>query len=112
MSLIHFFKNRRSRLKADFQNIGQIELATFINPAGLEGIGDTMFLETTASGNPQTGNPGDEHYGAIRQGALENSNVNIVEEITNLIAAQRAYEMNSNVISTSDEMLQTVTQLR
>jgi len=71
-----------------------------------------MFLETTASGDPQTGNPNDEHFGGIRQGALENSNVNIVEEITNLIAAQRAYEMNSNVISTSDEMLQTVTQLR
>ncbi|MEM9469019.1 MAG: flagellar basal-body rod protein FlgG [Pseudomonadota bacterium] len=98
--------------QSEFQNIGQIELATFINPAGLEGIGDTMFLETTASGDPQTGNPGTENYGDIRQGALENSNVNIVEEITNLIAAQRAYEMNSNVISTSDEMLQTVTQLR
>ena len=98
--------------QADLQNIGQMQLATFINPAGLEGIGDTMFLETTASGNPQTGNPDSEHYGSIRQGALENSNVNIVEEITNLIAAQRAYEMNSNVISTSDEMLQTVTQLR
>lgn len=98
--------------QAEFQNIGQMQLASFINPAGLEAIGDTMFLETTASGDPQTGNPGEEHFGAIRQGALENSNVNIVEEITNLIAAQRAYEMNSNVISTSDEMLQTVTQLR
>ncbi|NCO02791.1 MAG: flagellar basal-body rod protein FlgG [Alphaproteobacteria bacterium] len=94
------------------QNLGQIELATFVNPAGLEAIGDTMFVETDASGDPQTGNPAEDHFGSIRQGTLENSNVNVVEEITNLIAAQRAYEMNSNVISTSDEMLQTVTQLR
>ena len=71
-----------------------------------------MFLETTASGDVQTGNPGEDVFGTIRQGAIENSNVNIVEEITNLIAAQRAYEMNSNVITTSDEMLQTITQLR
>jgi len=94
------------------QNVGQIQLATFINPAGLEGIGDTLFLETTASGAAAVGNPAEENFGEIRQGMLENSNVNIVEEITNLIAAQRAYEMNSKVISTSDEMLQTVTQLR
>ncbi len=94
------------------QNIGQLELATFVNPAGLEGIGDTLFLETEGSGTPTTGTPDTDDFGEIRQGALENSNVNIVEEITNLIAAQRAYEMNSNVISTSDEMLQTVTQLR
>ena len=98
--------------QVDFENLGQIELATFINPAGLEAIGDTMFLETEASGDVQTGNPGEDIFGAIRQGAIENSNVNIVEEITNLIAAQRAYEMNSNVITTSDEMLQTITQLR
>ncbi|MEM6812211.1 MAG: flagellar basal-body rod protein FlgG [Pseudomonadota bacterium] len=98
--------------QVEFQNLGQIELATFINPAGLDAIGDTMFLETEASGDPQTGNPGEDMFGVIRQGAIENSNVNIVEEITNLIAAQRAYEMNSNVITTSDEMLQTVTQLR
>ncbi len=98
--------------QVEFTNVGQIELANFINPAGLEAIGDTMFIETPASGDPQTGNPGEEEFGSIRQGAIENSNVNIVEEITNLIAAQRAYEMNSNVISTSDEMLQTITQLR
>ena len=95
-----------------FQNVGQIQLATFVNPGGLEGVGDTLFLETEASGAPQVGNPDTENYGEIRQGALENSNVNVVEEITNLIAAQRAYEMNSNVITTSDEMLQTITQLR
>ncbi len=94
------------------QNVGQIQLATFINPAGLEGIGDTLFLETDASGAATVGNPSEDVYGEIRQGALENSNVNIVEEITNLITAQRAYEMNSKVITASDEMLQTVTQLR
>lgn len=93
-------------------NVGQIQIATFINPAGLEGIGDTMFLETDSSGAPVVGNPAEDNFGDLRQGMLENSNVNVVEEITNLIAAQRAYEMNSNVISTSDEMLQTATQLR
>jgi flagellar basal-body rod protein FlgG len=93
-------------------NVGQLQLATFVNPAGLEGIGDTLFLETDASGAPTVGNPAEDELGEIRQGALENSNVNIVEEITNLITAQRAYEMNSKVITASDEMLQTVTQLR
>lgn len=93
-------------------NVGQIQLATFVNPAGLESIGDTLFLESTASGTATTGNPAVDNFGEVRQGALENSNVNIVEEITNLITAQRAYEMNSKVITTSDEMLQTVTQLR
>lgn len=95
-----------------YSNVGQIQLANFINPTGLDGIGDTLFLESEASGTPTTGNPDSDDFGEIRQGALENSNVNIVEEITKLIAAQRAYEMNSNVISTSDEMLQTATQLR
>lgn len=93
-------------------NVGQLQLATFVNPAGLEGIGDTLFLETDASGAATVGNPATDNLGEIRQGALENSNVNIVEEITNLISAQRAYEMNSKVITTSDEMLQTVTQIR
>lgn len=94
------------------QNVGQIQLASFINPAGLEGIGDTLFLETDASGAATVGNPAEENFGEIRQGALENSNVNVVEEITNLITAQRSYEMNSKVITTSDEMLQTVTNIR
>lgn len=93
-------------------NVGQLELATFINPAGLDAMGDNLFLETTASGSPTTGVPNEEQFGGIQQGALEQSNVNVVEEITRLIAAQRAYEMNSNVISTSDEMLQTVSNLR
>jgi flagellar basal-body rod protein FlgG len=94
------------------QNVGQIELATFINPAGLEAIGDNFLLETDASGSPTTGTPGSDDLGTVRQASLEQSNVNVVEEITNLITAQRSYEMNSNVISTSDEMLQTITQLR
>ncbi|MGQ0527226.1 MAG: flagellar basal-body rod protein FlgG [Alphaproteobacteria bacterium] len=94
------------------QIVGQVQLANFINPAGLEAIGDNLLLETDASGSPTTGNPGTDELGMIRQGAIEQSNVNVVEEITELITAQRAYEMNSKVISTSDEMLQTVTQLR
>jgi flagellar basal-body rod protein FlgG len=93
-------------------NLGQFQLANFINSAGLEAIGDNFFLETDASGSATTGTPGTDEFGSILQGALEQSNVNVVEEITELIAAQRAYEMNSNVISTSDEMLRTVTQLR
>lgn len=93
-------------------NVGQLQLAGFVNPAGLEAVGDNLFLETDASGSPTTGNPGQEEFGRIQQGALEQSNVNVVEEITELITAQRAYELNSNVISTSDEMLQTVNQLR
>lgn len=94
------------------QVVGQLELANFVNPAGLEAIGDNLFLETDSSGTATTGTPGSEEFGQTRQGALEQSNVNVVEEITKLISAQRAYEMNSNIISTSDEMLQTLTQLR
>ena len=98
--------------QVDLQNLGQIELSTFVNPAGLEAIGDNLFIETEASGAAINGTPGTENFGVVRQMALENSNVNVVEEITKLITAQRAYELNSNVISTSDEMMQTVTQLR
>jgi len=93
-------------------NLGQMELANFINPAGLESLGNNKYRETDASGAPITGTPGTDEFGAIRQGAVEQSNVNVVSEITDLISAQRAYEMNSNVISTSDEMMQTVGQLR
>lgn len=93
-------------------NVGQIQTARFANPAGLETIGDNLMLETEASGSPATGTPGQDEFGPLRQSALESSNVNVVEEITQLITAQRSYEMNSKVISTSDEMLQTVTQLR
>ena len=93
-------------------SLGQIQLASFVNPAGLEAVGDNMFIETEASGTPTTGTPGTENFGMLQQGMLEQSNVNVVEEITNLITAQRAYEMNSNVISTSDEMMSTANQLR
>ncbi|MCW5730744.1 MAG: flagellar basal-body rod protein FlgG [Alphaproteobacteria bacterium] len=87
------------------QVAGQLELASFFNEAGLEAIGDNLFLETPSSGAAQVGVPGAAGYGTVRQGFLETSNVNPVQEITNLITAQRAYEMNSKVITTSDEML-------
>jgi flagellar basal-body rod protein FlgG len=93
-------------------NAGQIQLANFINPAGLEAVGQNLLKETPASGTPTTGAPGSTGFGTILQGAIENSNVNVVEEITQLIAAQRAYEMNSKVIRASDDMLQTISQLR
>lgn len=93
-------------------NIGQITIATFANEAGLESIGDNLYLESPASGQPTTSTPGESGFGSVLQGFLETSNVNAVEEISNLISAQRAYEMNSKVIKTSDEMLGTLAQLR
>jgi flagellar basal-body rod protein FlgG len=94
------------------QNVGQIQLAIFANEGGLEAIGDNMLLATPASGQPQAGAPGAPGYGQVMQGFVETSNVNVVTEITNLITAQRAYEMNSRVISASDEMLSTLSRLR
>ncbi len=94
------------------QVVGQLQLATFANEAGLQAVGDNLFLETTASGIGTLGTPGAAGFGTIQQGALETSNVNVVAEITNLITAQRAYEMNSRVIQASDEMLSSVVQLR
>ena len=94
------------------QQVGQIELATFPNEAGLEALGSNLFLETAASGAATVGNPGATGFGTLRQGALETSNVNVVNEITNLIAAQRAYEMNSKMIQASDEMMANTSQLR
>ncbi len=94
------------------QNLGQINLARFINPSGLDAIGKNLLLETTASGSPLTGIPAEEGYGALEQGSLELSNVNIVSEMTKMITAQRAYEMNSKVIKTSDEMMGTTTNIR
>jgi len=85
--------------------IGNIELADFINPTGLEAIGDNLFRESAASGSPQTAVPGQDGLGTVIQGALESSNVNVVEELVNMIETQRAYEMNSKAISTTDEML-------
>ncbi|MBU6234471.1 MAG: flagellar basal-body rod protein FlgG [Alphaproteobacteria bacterium] len=94
------------------QQIGQIQLATFQNDAGLEAVGNNLFLETDASGAATTGNPTDVGFGKLQQGAREVSNVNVVDEITTMITAQRSYEMNSKVIQTSDDMLGTLTQLR
>ncbi|MBS0385942.1 MAG: flagellar basal-body rod protein FlgG [Proteobacteria bacterium] len=94
------------------QQLGQLEIATFVNPAGLEAIGDNLYLETPASGAANTATPGSPGYGTLMQGYLELSNVNAVEEISSLIVAQRAYEMNARVITAADEMLQTTTQVR
>jgi flagellar basal-body rod protein FlgG len=94
------------------QTVGQFELATFGNEAGLENIGDNLLTETAASGAPQQGAPGTLGFGKLQQGFVETSNVNVVAEITNLITAQRAYEMNSKVIQVSDEMSRTVTNFR
>jgi flagellar basal-body rod protein FlgG len=94
------------------QSIGQINLDSFINEPGLQAIGNNLFLETQSSGAPQQGIPGLEQFGTILQGFIETSNVNVVSEITNLITAQRAYEMNSRVIETSDQMMSTLSQLR
>jgi len=92
--------------------LGQITLARFVNKAGLEPIGDNFFVETGASGAPQVATPGNAGYGTLLQNHLEMSNVNAVTEISDLIAAQRAYEMNSRVISAADEMLSATSNLR
>ena len=91
--------------------LGQITLTTFINDAGLQATGNNLFVATPASGTPQNGVPGINGAGTLLQGSLEQSNVSAVTEISNLIAAQRAYEMNSKVITAADEMLQTTAQL-
>lgn len=91
--------------------LGQLDLSVFVNKAGLQAIGDNLYLETTASGAPQTGTPGTEAYGNLLQGNLEQANVEAVTEISDLIAAQRAYEMNGKVINATDQMLQSTTQL-
>ncbi len=85
--------------------VGQITLADFINPAGLQPVGNNLFQETAASGAPQIGTPGLEGFGMLQQGFLESSNVNVVEEMVNMIETQRAYEMNSKAIATTDGML-------
>lgn len=91
--------------------LGNIELVTFTNPAGLSAIGKNLFEETGSSGTASIGTPGDEGYGSLIQQYLEGSNVNIVEEMANMITTQRAYEINSNTVRTSDEMMQTVNDL-
>jgi len=92
------------------QQIGQIQLADFINPSGLQAIGSNLFLETAASGAPLQSQPGLNGLGQVKQATLESSNVDVVEEMVNMITTQRTYEMNSKVIATADQMLQFVTQ--
>ena len=92
--------------------VGQLQLAVFPNEVGLDSQGDNLLLQSTASGAPVTGTPNSPGFGTTMQGFVETSNVNVVTEITNLITAQRAYEMNSRVITTSDQMLSTLTNLR
>ena len=98
--------------QVDGQSIGELQLATFINDKGLEAIGDNLFLETAASGAPTIGEPGVEGRGTFRQGYLEQSSVDVVAEITELIEAQRGYELNSKVLSAADEMLSTTSRIR
>ncbi|MBU2642657.1 MAG: flagellar basal-body rod protein FlgG [Gammaproteobacteria bacterium] len=91
--------------------VGTLQLATFINPAGLQSLGQNLYAETGASGTPGTNAPGSNGAGTLNQNYIETSNVNVVEELVNMIQTQRAYEINSKAISTSDEMLQRLTQL-
>ena len=92
--------------------LGQITLATFTNDAGMKPMGNNLLIATQASGDPTQGNPGDPGIGILRQGYLEGSNVDIVQQITDLISAQRAYEMNSKTIETADQMMSTANQVR
>ena len=94
------------------QEVGQLELASFINPAGLSQIGENLYTETSASGAPIVGNPSEGHYGRILQGQLESSNVDATFELIELIRTQRAFEMNSQAIRAADETLRAVGQLR
>lgn len=96
----------------EVQNIGQVQLTTFINPSGLDSTGESLYARSPASGEPVPGTPSSEGFGVIQQGMLESSNVSPMEEMTSMIRTQRTYEMNSKVISTSDQMLQTLSGLR
>ena len=93
------------------QSVGQLQLVGFVNPAGLEPKGMNLFAETAASGTPNAGTPGQNGLGSLQQGYVETSNVNVVEELVSMIQTQRAYEMNSKAIQTSDQMLQKLAQL-
>ena len=90
----------------------QVTLTRFTNPAGLQSIGRNLYLETSASGTAETGNPGESGYGTLLQGSLEKSNVSVVQEMVNMIVAQRAYEVNSKAVQASDEMMQQANNLR
>jgi flagellar basal-body rod protein FlgG len=93
------------------QQIGQIQLAGFVNPGGLDPKGENLFAESASSGAPQAGAPGSNGLGQITQGSVETSNVNVVEELVTMIQTQRAYEINSKAVQTSDQMLQKLAQL-
>ncbi len=93
------------------QTVGQIQLATFVNPPGLDPKGQNLFTETAASGTPNTGAPNNNGIGALQQGFVETSNVNVVEELVQMIQTQRAYELNSKAVQTSDQMLQKLAQI-
>ncbi len=93
------------------QTVGQIQIASFINPAGLEPKGQNLYAETASSGTPNAGAPGQNGLGSVQQGFVETSNVNVVEELVQMIQTQRAYELNSKAIQTSDQMLQKLAQL-
>ena len=91
--------------------LGNVQLATFVNPGGLQSTGENLFVETASSGTPTPNTPGSNGAGLLNQGMVETSNVNVAEELVNMIQTQRAYEMNSKVVSTSDQMLARLTQL-
>ena len=93
------------------QTVGQIQMANFVNPAGLAPKGQNLFAETSASGTPNTGAPSSNGLGALQQGFVETSNVNVVEELVQMIQTQRAYELNSKAVQTSDQMLQKLAQI-
>jgi len=98
--------------QTDSQEVGTIQVAGFINPAGLEAMGRGLYRQSSSSGQPQEGQAGQEGLGTLAQGFLETSNVKVVEEMIDMIAGQRAYEINSKVIQTADQMLRNVTQMR
>lgn len=93
-------------------NVGQVEISDFVNPGGLRAMGQNLFLATEASGTPSSGRPGTQGFGFVQQGRLEMSNVNIVDEMVNMISAQRAYETNSKVVQAADQMLQQINSIR
>jgi flagellar basal-body rod protein FlgG len=98
--------------QSDPSEIGTVELARFVNPAGLDSIGRNLYLKTAASGEATTGTPGEDGFGTLAQGYLEMSNVSVVDEMVNMITAQRAYEINSKAIQAADEMLQAANNLK
>jgi flagellar basal-body rod protein FlgG len=116
VSKIEFDQNGRVFVQrpgqVELEEVGQIEISMFVNPAGMRQIGENLYLESAASGPPITGNPGEESRGRIRQGLLEGSNVDPTRELINLIRTQRAYEMNSQTIRAADEALQQIGNLR